>query len=453
MYIIFPATAMMLGWGLRGHIGGGPFGAMIPGAMVALCISLLLELPATAASFLVVFGVIGIGFGGEMTYGQTLAFLRTPDTVWWGTAGTTLKGAVWGLLGGAVFALGFFFRSVSGKILVWAFLLIIAGIIIGFKLVNDPMLLYFSDRAKPRAESWAGLLLGALFILAYLKLKISSAKFKIVFRFAFWGMLGGGLGFGIGGFWLVLGSHLSDVVFGSWWKAMEFTFGLLLGASLGYATWLSRKELVLQTLKENAVSTGKSKTRKELIVVLMLGGLIYWLIPGTVEWFTSSKIVNNMPGGSISDEIARMAVNYSVIAILFVLTILRFPKAAWQIGITLTFYHAAIDLFRDFYPGTNLWPSFIMHLFWTLLTTIAVAVLVIRFERKRGSTQKLFLLLIWSCIGVSILRMFVHAGNFSVVELSFVQITFGRFFVDIFFVVSAIALTVFIQREFRIESK
>ena len=35
MFIIYPALAMMLGWGLRGHIGGGPFGAMIPGAMVA----------------------------------------------------------------------------------------------------------------------------------------------------------------------------------------------------------------------------------------------------------------------------------------------------------------------------------------------------------------------------------------------------------------------------------
>ena len=26
---------------------------------------------------------------------------------------------------------------------------------------------------------------------------------------------------------------------------MEFTFGLLLGGSLGYATWLSRKKLIL----------------------------------------------------------------------------------------------------------------------------------------------------------------------------------------------------------------
>ncbi|MDX1284844.1 MAG: hypothetical protein R3182_07530, partial [Draconibacterium sp.] len=46
MFVFFPAIAMLLGWGLRGHIGGGPFGAMIPGAMVALTICMLLELPA-----------------------------------------------------------------------------------------------------------------------------------------------------------------------------------------------------------------------------------------------------------------------------------------------------------------------------------------------------------------------------------------------------------------------
>nr|WP_320021995.1 hypothetical protein [uncultured Draconibacterium sp.] len=440
MFVVLPAFAMMLGWGLRGHIGGGPFGAMIPGAMVALCMALLLELPSTVASYLVVFGVIGIGLGGEMTYGQTLGFLRTPDTVWWGTAGTTLKGAVWGLLGGAVLALGFFFRSIPRKVFVWAFILMIAGIVLGFKLINDPMLLYFSDPAKPRAESWAGLLLGALFLLFYLKLKISSEQFKIILRFALWGMLGGGLGFGLGGFWLVLGSRLPDVIFTAWWKAMEFTFGLLLGASLGCATWLSRKEPVLQTLKEVSGSVEEGGKRAELVVVLILGLLIYWLIPNAMEWLTNSDIINKMPGGNIREEIARMAVHYSVVGLLFVLTILRFPKAAWQIGITLTFSHTAIDLFRDFYPEANLVSAFTMHFLWVLLTTSIVAALVFYFERRNGSIQHLFLVLIWSCIGSSVLRMFVHPGNFNVADLSFFQIVCGRFFVDIFFAVSAIAL-------------
>ena len=48
-FIMFPAVAMMLGWGLRGYIGGGPFGAMIPGAMVAISLSMLLKLPVKLA--------------------------------------------------------------------------------------------------------------------------------------------------------------------------------------------------------------------------------------------------------------------------------------------------------------------------------------------------------------------------------------------------------------------
>ena len=98
-YLLFPGLIMLLGWGLRGYIGGGPFGAMIPGAMVALAICILLGLKPGITSIIVVFGVAGVGLGGEVTYGQTLGFLRNPETMWWGLLGTTVKGAVWGLGG------------------------------------------------------------------------------------------------------------------------------------------------------------------------------------------------------------------------------------------------------------------------------------------------------------------------------------------------------------------
>jgi len=39
---------MSLGWGLRGSIGGGSLGAMIPGAMIGLVICLLLNRHADA---------------------------------------------------------------------------------------------------------------------------------------------------------------------------------------------------------------------------------------------------------------------------------------------------------------------------------------------------------------------------------------------------------------------
>jgi len=165
----------------------------------------------------------------------------------------------------------------------------------------------------------------------------------------------------------------------------------------------------------------------------------------------NSDIINNMPGGNIREEIARMVVHYSVVGLLFLLTILRFPKAAWQIGITLTFSHTAIDLFRDFYPEPNFASAFTLHFLWVLLTTIIVAALVFYIERRNGSIQHLFLVLIWSCIGSSVLRMFVHPGNFNLTGLSFCQVVCGRFIVDIFFVVSAIVLSIFIQQRFRME--
>jgi len=442
MFIVFPALAMMLGWGLRGHIGGGPFGAMIPGAMVALCLGLLLELPVSAISTLLVFAIFGIGLGGEMTYGQTLGFLKSPETVWWGTAGTTVKGAVWGLLGGAVFALGFFFRQIPPKTLIVAFVLIMLGMIVGFKLINDPMIIYFSDPNKPRAESWAALLFGAIFMLIYLKLKINSNDFKVISRFSILGMIGGGLGFGFGGFWLVLGSHLPDVIFKSWWKAMEFSFGLILGGFLGYAGWINRKEIALQNSKENESSpVEKYPVWKELGVVLVTGLLVFWLIPKATEIFAATTIVNNMSGGTVKDEIARMAVNYSFIGFLFVLAAIRFSKVAWQIGITLTFCHAAIDLFSGYYPDTNTLSPFTMHFIWVLLMTATVALLVALFSRKGNTVRNMFLLLIWSCITVSFLRMGINPSDLNIENLSVCEIICGRFFVDIFFVVSAIAVS------------
>uniref|UniRef100_UPI003216B65D hypothetical protein n=1 Tax=uncultured Draconibacterium sp. TaxID=1573823 RepID=UPI003216B65D len=453
IYILFPALAMMLAWGLRGHIGGGPFGAMIPGAMIALSISILLELPATVTAVLLVFGVAGIGLGGEMTYGQTLSFLRNPDTVWWGTFGTSLKGAVWGLMGGAVLAIGFVFNKTKKTTIIIAFLLVILGAFIGFKLINDPMLLYFSDPVKPRAESWAALLFGAILLLGYLKIRIPASEFKIIFRYAFWGMVGGGLGFGLGGFWMVLGSHLPEVIFKSWWKAMEFTFGFLFGAFLGYATWLSRTDSVIENLKGDlSLKLENYSIEKELIITLLTGLLVFWFIPGIMELFTNAAIVNNMPGGSIRDEIARILVNYTFTVLLFVLVLIRFPKVAWQIGITLTFCHASIDLIRDFYPDVNIWTPLNLRFILVFLMTAVVALFTYFISKKDEVTVKLFMLLIWSCIIISFLRLFIDPAKLNIEGLTFCQIICGKYIVDIFFVVLAIVLSLGVRSGMKLET-
>ena len=105
---------MSLGWGLRGYIGEGTYGAMIPGALVAICLCQYLGYSVRASAVVAAFGAIGVGFGGAMTYGQTLGLLRGDETFSWGLTGTTLKGAIWGLLGGAVLGLGFAARHMPG---------------------------------------------------------------------------------------------------------------------------------------------------------------------------------------------------------------------------------------------------------------------------------------------------------------------------------------------------
>ena len=162
-FILFPAVAMMLGWGLRGYIGGGPFAAMIPGAFVALSLSLLLGHDRDTAAMAALFGAVAIGYGGEMTYGQTLGLACAPETQGWGLLGVSIKGAVWGLFGGAVLGAGLTFRQYERRTLILAFILTIVFLFAGWKLINEPRLIYFSDPVnKPREELWAGLLFSAL---------------------------------------------------------------------------------------------------------------------------------------------------------------------------------------------------------------------------------------------------------------------------------------------------
>jgi hypothetical protein len=439
MYIIFPAVTMLLGWGLRGHIGGGPFGAMIPGAMVALSLSMLLKLPANLSAIIVVFGVVGIGLGGEMTYGQTLSFLRDPETMWWGVLATTVKGSIWGLLGATVLSLGFVYNRLEKKTIVMAFLMLMLGMLIGFKLINEPMIIYFSDPANPRPESWGALLLGAVFLLAYLKYKVAKDDFKIISRFALFGLAGGGLGFGLGGFWFVIGSALpKEVIFNSWWKSMEFTFGLLLGASLGYATWLSRKELKLIG-KSNIKITSHLNTYSELGITLLIGLLIYWIIPQSLEPFVDDASANDGIFMSGLRAVTQILINYSFYGFILVVAIIYFPKLAWQIGITLTFCHAAIDLVGDNFPEMQANSPLIAAVLVIFLTLI-VALLVAYLKGKNEIKRSMFLLLVWSLMAISY-SAFLITGRWNAFELTLCEIFCRQYFVDMIFTISAIFIS------------
>lgn len=444
MFIVFPSITMLLGWGLRGYIGGGPFGAMIPGALVALSLAMLLELSVEATSVLVVFAAVGVGMGGEMTYGQTLGFLRSPDTMWWGTLGTTVKGSVWGLLGGTVIGLGLIYHRLPKKTIIVAFLLLLAGMLVGFKLINQPMLIYFSDPAKPRPESWGALLVGAIAMLVFLKYKIEATDFKIIARIVVWGLIGGGLGFGLGGFWMVMGSHLpKEVIFQSWWKAMEFTFGMLFGAGLGIAVWLSRKEIVSKQVVTPTDSTFTSGlVWKELVVTVILVLVIFWFMPDYLDPIVDADSSNQGHFSMLNlADLAKIFSNFTFYGFIMILAVMRFASSAWQIGITLTFCYAAIDLMQDVFPDTLGNSPFTTSFLLIFLMISAVSILTARFQRKSQIIRNMFLLLVWSCMVVAFIRLGLFEKPADVAGLSLFKLIYGKFFVHIIFALSAIYIT------------
>jgi hypothetical protein len=390
-----------------------------------------------------VFGVAGVGLGGEMTYGQTLGFLRDLDTVWWGILATTVKGAVWGVLAGAVLAMGFVMKNLSKKTIIISFFVMMAGLLLGFKLINEPMLIYFSDPAKPRPESWGALLLGAVALIIYLKFKTSAEDFKIISRFSVWGLIGGGLGFGIGGLWMVLGAQMpKGIVFHSWWKAMELTFGFLLGGAFGYAAWLSRKEIKANCeLKEKEESYSFKNSHKELVVMLATGLLIFAIIPFSLEPFVDAASAGDGFIMTGLRSIARIFVNYAFFGMIMVATVLYFPKAAWQIGITLTFCHTVIDLADDHIIEIFTNSPVLASVLSIVLATLVVAIITAYYQAKESVNRNMFLILTWSTVFISTFKIIFYPQKMNLEGLSLGNIFFGIFVVDIAFLAFAVVVT------------
>ena len=437
-FLLFPGIAMLLGWGLRGYIGGGPFGAMIPGAMVALAISILLGFRPGFTSLVVVFGVAGVGLGGEMTYGQTLGFLRNPDTVWWGTIGTTVKGAVWGLGGGAILALGLIHNRIPRKTIFLSFVFLLIGLALGFKLINDPKLIYFSDPInKPRSESWGGLLFGAIALIVYLKYTLEKNDFKIILRFASWGLFSGGLGFGLGGLWMVLGSQLQDVMFASWWKMMEFTFGLLLGMGLGFAAWKNRKELIADNETED--DNSHLKLWQELVLIFLISFGIYLAFPALLEPIADHLTYENGWLSGIAGDVIGVFINFAFYGFIMVLIVVYRNALAWQIGITLTFCHTIIDLMRDLRPQpdvhVNQWLQFLV----VTIVTMIVAYLVALYRQRKNINNSMMQILVWSTTIVAFISLFSDIfieGMFQ--YTNFAALIVKTLFVHIVFISSAL---------------
>ena len=91
---VFGAMAGGMAWGIRGQYGHET-GAMLAGLLVSLTLVTLLCPRASllGAARAVALGTVAIGFGGSMTYGQTVGLTHDPELVGnWAALG-------WGMLG------------------------------------------------------------------------------------------------------------------------------------------------------------------------------------------------------------------------------------------------------------------------------------------------------------------------------------------------------------------
>jgi hypothetical protein len=250
---------------------------MIAGALVSLVLCLLFarHLPSTTVARAAAWGTVAIGFGGSMTYGQTIGLTQNANMVGnlhaflWGMLGLGIKGALWIGFAGAFLGMGLSgvrYRTRDVLVLYGAML---AACALGIAALNEPYnpaqrllpKIYFSadwrwtpdvtpEVLKPRREVWGGFLAAMTVLLVQLA---GVRRDGLAVRLGLWGLLGGAIGFPLGQClqaghaWhkdLFAHGWLADadkVI--NWWNFMETTFGATMGATLALGLWLSRHRI------------------------------------------------------------------------------------------------------------------------------------------------------------------------------------------------------------------
>ena len=277
--ILFTAMAGGTGWGIRGQYGHEN-GAMIAGALVALTVCFLFarKMPIDHLVRAAALGIIAMGFGGSMTYGETIGLTHDHElheiainwpALRWGMLGLAIKGGIWISFFGLMLGMGLSGRRYALRDMTALMFAAIGAYFVGINSINYPFnpfpldspdralpFLYFSDhwqwepisQIKPRFENWGGMLLALVLVFVYAAWWM---KDKLARNMALWGGLAGALGFPAGqclqayhqlgkdAFTTGIWPHLSL----NWWNVMETTFGTIMGALIGLGFWLNRRKI------------------------------------------------------------------------------------------------------------------------------------------------------------------------------------------------------------------
>ena len=160
MPMCFAALAGGMGWGIRGQYGHET-GAMLAGLLVALVVVYFFayQFSSIDAAKAVALATVAIGFGGSMTYGQTLGLTQDTPLIGniaalrWGLIGTFIKGSIWIGFFGLFLGLGLGGKKYSPIEIILILFVSVFFLYLGIYILNEPFdpenkelpFIYFSD--------------------------------------------------------------------------------------------------------------------------------------------------------------------------------------------------------------------------------------------------------------------------------------------------------------------
>lgn len=274
--LLLATLAGGMAWGIRGQYGHET-GAMIFGVLVGFVIVLCYLPQASSLQAARAIGLLtlAIGFGGSMTYGQTIGLtqdqsihgtLADPHWNWaayrWGLIGLGIKGALWIGFGGLYLGIGLSGKRYRPLEMFCVGVALVALFFLGRWVLNMPHdpenrqlpYLYFSDHwqweppenVKPRREVWGGMLFALVGMLGYVG---AIKRDRLAVNLCLWGLIGG-LGFPCGQYFQAAAAWNREAFKSSWWQIgvnqwnmMEVTFGMVAGFSLALGCWLNRSRI------------------------------------------------------------------------------------------------------------------------------------------------------------------------------------------------------------------